>query len=93
VVELLHWSFVIALTCMALDLVRRLISAFGHWIGRELLQLSEDDEPWGPPRTTSRHSASCYVPISGTSPSLKTARSLAPDRRRSLGESGGFSIY
>src|SRR5262249_41415020 len=93
VVELVHWSFVIALTWLALDLAWRLFSLIGTWIGGGFSRLSKDDEPWGPLYTTNRHRASCYVPMHGRTPSIEPARSLPPNRWRSLGEWRGFSVH
>ena len=52
--DLVRWSFVIALTPMALGLAWRLISSIGNWIVLGLSRHSLNDEPRRLPHTISR---------------------------------------
>jgi hypothetical protein len=92
VVELLHWSFVMALTCLALDLAWRLVSMVGNWIGGGLSRPAEDHNPWGPRDTRYLHRTSSYGAVRGRVSSVETVRPHLPRRRTLLGESGGLSI-
>jgi hypothetical protein len=46
VVDLVLWSFVIAMTPVALGLAWKLISGLGAWIGRGLSRAFEDVKQW-----------------------------------------------
>ena len=91
--DLVLWSFMIALTCMALQLAWRLVFLIANSIGHGLARPSEENEPWGPPHTTNPHRAPSYVLRPGRIPSMEAPRSLSPGRRRSLGGSAGLSIH
>jgi hypothetical protein len=93
VFDLVLWSFMIALTWMALELAWRLVFLVANSIGHGLPRTSEDNEPLGPPHTTKPHRTSSYVLRPRRIPSMEAPRSLSPGRRRSLGGSAGLSIH
>ena len=52
-VDFVLWSFVIALTPVALGLAWKLVSGIGNWIGLVISGPFEKEEPWEPLRPLS----------------------------------------
>jgi hypothetical protein len=52
-VDLVLWSFVIALTPVVLGLAWKLVSGIGNWIGLVISGPFEEAEPWEPLRPLS----------------------------------------
>jgi hypothetical protein len=81
-VDLVFWSFVVALTPVALGLAWKLVSGIGNWIGLVISRPFEDDEQWGPLRPLSFNPPSGSISVAGMTPGLEAGRSAAPSRRR-----------
>jgi hypothetical protein len=70
VVDLVRWSFVMALTPLALGLAGQLISRIGNRIVLALARPSVNHEPRGLPHTISRKCTSGYISASGWTPCM-----------------------
>jgi hypothetical protein len=72
VFDLVRWSFVVALTPLALGLASRLILLVANSIARGTARPSANDEPCGQVHTVSRQRASRYIAVSGWTASKET---------------------
>jgi hypothetical protein len=72
VFDLVRWSFVVALTPLALGLAWRLILLVANSIARGLARPSVNDEPCGQVHTVSRQRTSRYIAVSGWTPTRET---------------------
>lgn len=79
VVNLVFWSFAVALTPIALGLAWKLISEIPHWIALGLSRVFEDAEPWGPPRPLNLDPPSGCIAKAGRTSRPRTARSRTPN--------------
>jgi hypothetical protein len=80
-VDLVYWSFVMALTPVALGLAWRLISDVGDRIGLGRSRAFEDAEPRGSLPLLNFHQPSGCISVAGRTSCPGTARSWAPNRR------------
>ena len=67
--DLVRWSFVVALTPLALSLAWRLILLIANSIAVGLARPSLDDEPGGPHQTVTRQPTPSSISLSGWNPS------------------------
>jgi hypothetical protein len=81
VIELVLWSFVIALTPWALGLAWMPISGIGHLIGLGLSRALESAEQWRSLRPLRIDPPSSSISMTGTIPCPGSGRFLALDRR------------
>jgi hypothetical protein len=81
VIELVLWSFVMALTPVALGLAWKLISGIGRLIGIGLSRAFESAEQWRSLRPLRFDSPSSSISMAGGTPSPGSGRFLALDRR------------
>jgi hypothetical protein len=79
VIDLVLWSFVVALTPVALGLSWRLISG----VGSELSRTFEGAEQWGSLPPLGFDPPSSSISVTGRTPRPGTGRALAPNRRGS----------
>ena len=80
-VDLVLWSFVTALTPVALGLAWKLIFGIGNVIGLWLSWAFEDAEQWGPLCPLSFDPPSGSLSVAGRTPYSGIGRSSAPNRR------------
>ena len=75
--NLVGWSFMIALTPLALGLAWKLLSHVGNWIVLGLSRHSLNDEPRRLAHTIRRQDTSGYLSVSGRNPCMRAGRSRA----------------
>jgi hypothetical protein len=80
VFDLVRWSFVIAITPLALSLAWRLISLLGNAIVFRLARSYASDRLRGFRHNISRQCTSRYISASGWTPSMGSGRSLSSPR-------------
>jgi hypothetical protein len=85
VIWLVFWSFVLALTPLALGLAWELISGIGRLIGLGLSRAFEGDKRRRSPRPLRFDPSSTYLSMAGRTPCPGTGPFLAPDRRGPYG--------
>jgi hypothetical protein len=83
--DLVLWSFLIALTTMASGLAWRQISGVVDVMGDGLSRAIEDPEPWRSPRLLSSNLASGSISRAGKAPGTETGRSFATSRGSLVG--------
>jgi hypothetical protein len=81
VIDLVLWSFVLALAPVALGLSWKLISGIGRLIGLGLSRAFEGAEQWRSLRPLSFDPPSSSISMAGRTPCPGTGRFLATDRR------------
>jgi hypothetical protein len=75
VIDLVLWSFVIALTPVALGLTGALISRLVDWAALGSTQAFEEPDGWGRRSTANLHLSSVSVSMTGRVPSPNAGRS------------------
>jgi hypothetical protein len=75
VVNLVFWSFAVALTPVAMGLAWKLVSEIPHWIALGLSRAFEDAEPWGPLRPLNFDPPSGCIAMTGKTSRRGTGRS------------------
>jgi hypothetical protein len=73
VIDLVFWSFVIALTPLAPSLIWELFSGLKDWIGRGVARAFADAEPWGSFRPVSFSQSSGCISVVGRRSGPRTA--------------------
>jgi hypothetical protein len=81
VIWLVLWSFVLAITPVALGLTWKLISGIGRLIGLRRSRVFEGAEQWRSLRPLSFDPPSSSLSMAGSTPRPGTGQSLAPDHR------------
>ena len=74
-VNLVVWSFVIALTPVVLGSAWKLVLGTLHWIARGHARAFAAAEPWGPPRPLNFDPPSGYIAMAGRTSGPGTGRS------------------
>jgi hypothetical protein len=81
VLNLVFWSFVVALTPAALGSAWKLVSGILHWIALKVSRAFEEAEHRGWLRPVSFNQPSGCISVADGTSWLGAARSWAPDRR------------
>src|SRR5207237_935895 len=83
VVNLVVWSFVVALTPVVLGSAWKLVFGTLHWIALGPSRGFQDAEPWDPPRPLNFDPPSSCIAMAGRTSGPGTGRSWVPNQGRS----------